>query len=93
MDARLHHMQVNFELFGLFCNFWKFISNPDFIQDFNEHDEKARTRWHKIKLDRILIDYLLREGLYDTAIMFAKDSKIEVGSHASLRETSSNLII
>jgi macrophage erythroblast attacher len=47
------------------------------MQDFNEHDEKARTRWHKIKLDRILIDYLLREGLYDTAIMFAKDSKIE----------------
>jgi macrophage erythroblast attacher len=39
-------------------------------------DEKSRTRWHKIKLDRLLVDYLLREGLYETAMSIAKESNI-----------------
>jgi macrophage erythroblast attacher len=34
--------------------------------------------WSKTRLDRVIVDYLLREGMPNTATKVAKDSQIEV---------------
>jgi macrophage erythroblast attacher len=35
-------------------------------------------QWSRVRVDRILVDHLLREGCYESAIKLAKDSGIEV---------------
>eukprot|EP01117_Protostelium_nocturnum_P018610 TRINITY_DN7822_c0_g1_i2.p1 TRINITY_DN7822_c0_g1~~TRINITY_DN7822_c0_g1_i2.p1 ORF type:complete len:387 (-),score=116.72 TRINITY_DN7822_c0_g1_i2:87-1247(-) len=44
--------------------------------NFKEIDEARSKEWHKIRMDRILIDYLLRNEYYDTAELLAKESNI-----------------
>jgi len=44
--------------------------------DLKKSTSETPRRWFKIRLDRIMVDYLLREGHYNTAIMLAKDSNI-----------------
>jgi macrophage erythroblast attacher len=34
--------------------------------------------WHKKRLDRMLVEYFLRAGFYNTAIKLAQQSEIEV---------------
>lgn len=46
------------------------ITNPD-----NEADVAAR--WEKLRLDRALVDYMLREGMYDTAEKLASSQGIQ----------------
>lgn len=44
-------------------------------------DKEAFTRWSKLRLDRVLVDYMLRKGFNDTAKKMAEDSEIGVGGH------------
>ena len=39
----------------------------------------AYTRWSRVRLDRILVDYMLREGFNETAGQLAREEGIEVG--------------
>ncbi|KAI0567204.1 hypothetical protein FGB62_4g447 [Gracilaria domingensis] len=48
----------------------------------DEHDSVAeqaekQSRWEKMRLNRALVDYMLREGMYDTAETLAKSHGIE----------------
>jgi macrophage erythroblast attacher len=54
------------------------LEHLDMISDVEMRVTNGETqrRWYKIRLDRIMVDYLLREGFYNTAIMLAKDSNI-----------------
>ncbi|CAN8063951.1 unnamed protein product [Agarophyton chilense] len=50
--------------------------------DQHEHDSAAehaerQSRWEKMRLNRALVDYMLREGMYDTAETLAKSHAIE----------------
>lgn len=40
-------------------------------------DKAQKRRWNKIRLDRIIIDYMLREGFYESAEKLARTSNIE----------------
>eukprot|EP00761_Pharyngomonas_kirbyi_P013613 gb/GECH01013642.1/.p1 GENE.gb/GECH01013642.1/~~gb/GECH01013642.1/.p1 ORF type:complete len:384 (+),score=108.61 gb/GECH01013642.1/:1-1152(+) len=40
-------------------------------------DSAHKRRWNKIRLDRIIVDYLLREGYYETAEQLSNSSNIE----------------
>ena len=50
------------------------------IPEINYPIGETQRRWHRIRLDRIIVDYLLREGHYNTAVMVAKDSNISVST-------------
>ncbi|KAI9284377.1 CTLH/CRA C-terminal to lish motif domain-containing protein [Umbelopsis sp. AD052] len=39
-------------------------------------DKEAFNRWSKLRLDRVLVDYMLRKGFNDTARKMAEDSEI-----------------
>ncbi|PRP76638.1 hypothetical protein PROFUN_04021 [Planoprotostelium fungivorum] len=39
--------------------------------------DDTKRRWHKIRLDRMMVDYLMKQGHYQTAIQLAKESNIE----------------
>src|SRR5438046_630590 len=41
-------------------------------------NSEAYTQWSRVRLDRILVDYMLREGFSETAIHLAKAESIEV---------------
>lgn len=38
-------------------------------------------QWNRVRVDRILVDHLLREGCYESAVKLAKDSDIEVNAY------------
>eukprot|EP00842_Homolaphlyctis_polyrhiza_P005400 jgi/Hompol1/5861/HPOL_001115-RA len=40
-------------------------------------ETESYTRWSKIRLSRILVDYMLRQGLIESATMLAKSANIE----------------
>ena len=40
-------------------------------------DDVALSEWKQKRLDRMLVEHLLRAGLYDTAVKLARDTKIE----------------
>ncbi|KAI8617981.1 CTLH/CRA C-terminal to lish motif domain-containing protein [Chytriomyces sp. MP71] len=40
-------------------------------------ESPAFTRWSKTQLDRVLVDYMLREGCFETAQLLADDAEIE----------------
>lgn len=46
--------------------------------DLKKMKQKESIRWNEIRLNRILEDYLLRNGCLGTASIFAADSKIQV---------------
>jgi macrophage erythroblast attacher len=39
-------------------------------------DKEALNRWSKLRLDRVLVDYMLRKGFNETAKKMAEDSEI-----------------
>lgn len=41
-------------------------------------EEGPPTTWQKNRLDRMLVEYFLRAGYYNTALKLAKHSNIEV---------------
>eukprot|EP00128_Syssomonas_multiformis_P004293 Colp12_sorted_trinity150504_noHs@31230 len=43
----------------------------------NKEGEDVNERWKAKRLDRILVDHMLRDGNYDSATLLAKDSGIE----------------
>ena len=40
--------------------------------------EEKFLQWNRLRMDRIIIDYLLREGFFRSATKLAKDNSIEV---------------
>lgn len=47
-------------------------------------DTDVYERWSKIRLDRMLVDYMLRTGRMNTADKLSKDAEIEVGREPGL---------
>jgi len=45
--------------------------------DIKEGDNEAVRRWLHLKTERVLVDYMLREGLYDSAAALASDANIQ----------------
>ena len=50
----------------------------DHLKDFEKLSLTAQHQWKKQRLDRMLVDYFLRSGYYNTALDLAKSSGIEV---------------
>lgn len=40
-------------------------------------EKQDQRRWRNIKLDRLVVDHMLREGYYDSALLLSKESNIE----------------
>jgi len=45
--------------------------------DLRQINQDPQRRIHRIRLDRLIVDYLLRNAYYETAIALSKDSNIE----------------
>ena len=52
----------------------------DHLKEFERLPPSGATQWKKKRLDRMLVEYFLRAGYYNTAIKLAKHSGIEVWS-------------
>jgi macrophage erythroblast attacher len=50
----------------------------DHLKEFEKLSVTAQNQWKKKRLDRMLVDYFLRSGYYNTALKLAQDSSIEV---------------
>lgn len=50
----------------------------DHLQAVSSFCEQQLPLWHKTRLDRMLVEYCLRAGYYNIAVMLAKHSNIEV---------------
>lgn len=46
--------------------------------DIKEADNEAVRRWLHLKTERVLVDYMLREGLFESAAALAADANIQV---------------
>ena len=46
--------------------------------DLGQPSQEHHVEWSKQRLDRILVDHMLREGHNETAAMLAQDSDIQV---------------
>lgn len=53
-------------------------TSPDLGTSTVERQKETAARWEKVKLDRALVDYMLREGMYDTAERLAKAQRLEL---------------
>ena len=51
-------------------------------------DKEAFNRWSKLRLDRVLVDYMLRKGFNDTAKKMAEDSEISVSFPPHLHDVA-----
>ncbi|GAB6024914.1 hypothetical protein CHUAL_010019 [Chamberlinius hualienensis] len=49
----------------------------DHLKDHNTNDQNALILWKKKRLDRMLVEYFLRSGYYETAIKLGRHSDIE----------------
>jgi len=47
-------------------------------------NSEAYTQWSRVRLDRILVDYMLREGFSETALHLAKAESIEVEAYVDV---------
>jgi macrophage erythroblast attacher len=55
----------------------RFRSRLEHIKTFYKNEDKdSLSRWNNIRVDRIMVDYMLREGLYDSAIRLAQEANI-----------------
>ncbi len=52
----------------------------DHLKEAEHLPPTAANQWKKKRLDRMLVEYFLRAGYYNTAIKLAKHSGIEVSS-------------
>ena len=50
------------------------------LKELDTLSSAAANQWKKKRLDRMLVEYFLRAGYYNTAIRLAKHSDIEVNS-------------
>ena len=50
------------------------------LKELDTLSSAAANQWKKKRLDRMLVEYFLRAGYYNTAIRLAKHSNIEVHS-------------
>ena len=46
------------------------------LMDCKSPESEEFLRWNKIRIDRIIVDYLLREGFYDSAIRLSEIAEI-----------------
>jgi macrophage erythroblast attacher len=56
----------------------KRVENLSQIENITSSKAPEFISWSKTRLDRIIVDYLLREGMTNTAKRVAEDSGIEV---------------
>jgi len=55
----------------------RFRSRLQHLNTFhNKDDPESIATWNGMRLDRVLVDFMLREGLYDTAIKLAQQANI-----------------
>ena len=50
------------------------------LREYEHLPPTAVNQWHKKRLDRMLVEYFLRAGYYNSAIKLAQHSGIEVGT-------------
>jgi len=50
----------------------------DHLKEAESLQPHAKPLWHKKRLDRMLVEYFLRSGYYNTALKLAQHSDIEV---------------
>ena len=50
----------------------------DHLKEAEYLQEQTRPLWQKKRLDRMLVEYFLRAGYYNTALKLAQHSDIEV---------------
>jgi macrophage erythroblast attacher len=56
------------------------VKNLSEIENITSPKAPEFISWSKTRLNRVIVDYLLREGMTDTAKKVAKESGIEVGT-------------
>jgi len=55
----------------------RFKARVDHIKAFyKKEDPESLARWHASRVDRVMVDYMLREGLYEPAIQLAREANI-----------------
>ncbi len=54
------------------------LSHLNELTHIQSANSEEYTSWSKVRLDRILVDYMLREGFGETAAYLAKAESIEV---------------
>lgn len=58
-----------------------FKARLEHIKAFHNKDDKEHiSKFHSMRVDRVMVDYMLREGLYDTAIQLAEEANITVSA-------------
>jgi len=50
------------------------------LSDVTSIESEAYARWSKTRLDRVLVDYMLRNGYNESAAQIAKGNGIEVST-------------
>ena len=50
----------------------------DHLKEYDRASGSALAQWKKKRVDRMLVEYFLRAGYYETAIKLARHSNIEV---------------
>lgn len=58
----------------------------DHIKEHSIPNNNSVAQWKKKRLDRMLVEYFLRSGYYETAIKLARHSDIEVLLHFLVNE-------
>lgn len=48
------------------------------LHNIENIEDESYENWNQIRLDRLLIDYMLRKGMSETAKQLAKEKDIEV---------------
>lgn len=64
------------------------------IEHLKEHSSDqpaAASMWKRKRMDRMMVEHLLRCGYYNTAVKLARQSGIEVGMHSGPLVTSPGL--
>jgi len=55
----------------------RFKARMDYLKTYyKKEDAEYLNRWNASRVDRVVVDYMLREGLYDSAVRLASDSHI-----------------
>ena len=62
------------------------------LQEYEHLSESEQVLWRKKRLDRMLVEYCLRLGYYDTALKLSTHSEIKVCYYFTIRLFSGCII-
>jgi len=55
----------------------RFKARMEYLKTYyKKEDAEYLSRWNASRVDRVVVDYMLREGLYDSAVRLASDSNV-----------------